>query len=398
MAKKDILLIGKLAGLAKICALKLLETDFSFTVLDTGEGYVTSLTNDLENKINDFIVYQDRLSYFELLKLINNHRLIMSFGASYGKLYFKYIYLHKLKNIPIIENHTGADIKEFALEKSVLASFYRYYLKNVDINFTTPEIESVRNVIKLKLKNSVIYRAFPYINTGLKNILLNKRINSKKIKIFHPSHLDWMESDYFEGRNTIKGNDKFLVAIKQLANNGYKNFEVTLLNRGPDKEIAFKFIKDNKLDNYFIIKEHLSRDELFKEMSNSHLLINSFGSGAIGGIAMEALSMGLPVMSHIGDIGKVFYYGNECPIINCFTTEEIYNQLEKILINPSILENISKKSYNWFSMNIDSKYILYPLKFYYSILTNDDKFEEDKFEEELNKRKKYKNFLYYTKR
>lgn len=385
--KKDILIIGKLIGSGKTLAQYLDREKFSVTVLHDKDYYSSDVPVFLELSKNYKEFDIKKMSYMNVYREVMKHKLIISINASFMKYFYLFRFYFLLFNKPIIEFHGGSDIKILSGEKSFLANLYRHYIKNVDINFSTPEMASIRNLIKLKLKNTVITKGFPYLKGNLKHPLVTQKKISQDttIKLFMPSHLMWTTAS--DGKPLSKGNDKFLLAIKRLveSHNCQGKLIITILNRGPDKELAINFIKDNNLSEYFVIKEHMSKDELYNEMLENHILVNSFEGGAPGGLPMESASIGMPTMNHWSYIADNFFEKNNA-FLNVFSEDDIYSKLVEIIENKYILISIANDTYKWYQ-NISSSDYFLPLRLYYSILTGEDRFEKTEFERELELRK-----------
>tara|TARA_B100000161_G_C33558139_1_gene419283 strand:- start:5061 stop:6200 length:1140 start_codon:yes stop_codon:yes gene_type:complete len=240
-----------------------------------------------------------RIVEISLNKIFNN-QIIFIFSGDDARLK-KYC----IKNYDISPAHF--------LYKSGYYSDLKDNLKIKNINFVdriADNIFALNPDILNTLPNRSIFLAYPYKNNN------NYRIHSYSndlLKILHmPSNRD------FKGTYFIK-----------------------------------KTIDELKLLNYnieFKIIENESNDKLLKIICNYDLVIDQLLAGWYGSVAVESMSMGIPVMAYIRNLDLKYIpreMSNELPIINV----NINNLKEQIVkyANLSINEKleISKSSYKF---------------------------------------------------
>jgi len=304
---------------------------------------------------------------FDFLKKARKSRLIVSFtGSLIGALRKLWPLRHFLGLPPIINGMTGSDICELASERSFYGKVYRKYLRFVDLNWCLNYSHALKNIIALKVPN-VVFMHLPYY---LLNVSVQKTPELEKgpLRFFHPSHLDWKINDPGSHRYSSRGNDRFIRSFARASKNGLDAYCI-IVDRGPDKEVAKDLIRELGIDDKFIWKPHLSREELFSEFSKADVVVDQFDVGGLGSIAIEAMSAGRPVLIYLQDNCQKIIYHDPPPVLNCHSEEEIY---EKIMCcqDRTYLKYVGEKAkewvykyYNWDNGSINQ------FLFYYALLT-----------------------------
>ena len=335
MSKKifDILIIGDLAGNDIILAEQFSSKGLKCCVLRRGDkknslNKITPLPNYHKYFHPEEIIYYN--SKFEFKKYLKQSCLIISFTGSVISGLGPFLWL--LRKIlflpPIINITTGSDITELAVEKSINGFFYRQYLKSSSLNCCVSYPHALKNIVRLKVEN-VIFLPWPFnlIPQDKSSIKLpNPVIDNHPISFFHPSNLDWKFNDSGEFRNSSKGNDRFIKAFARAIHNGL-NAQCVILDRGPDKDIAKTLISELNVEDKFIWKTHLSREELFKEYQNCDVVVDQFDVGGFGGMAIEAMSLGKPLLMYCNENCMKLVYNEFPPVLNCYTDDEIFQKI-----------------------------------------------------------------------
>lgn len=369
----DVLIIGELVSIDLMFAEHLSRKGLKCCVL---RRYCRVKTST--EKINPLSSYhthfqeQDIIYYkngFVFLRIAKSCRLIFSFtGALIGALGKLWLLRYFLRLPPVINCTTGSDILELAVEKSLRGILYRQYLRFVDLNRCSCEPQSLKNIISLKVPN-VVFMRIPWILqdevAGDKNS--NKNDEHKPIRFFHVSHLDWKVNDPGAHRKSSKGNDRFIKAFARAIRDGLDAYCV-ILNRGQDRGVAKELIRNLGVEDRFIWKPHLTRDELVDEFRNADVVVDQFDVGGFGGIAMEAMSVGKPVMMYLQENCLKLCYAELPPVLNCHTEEEIYEQIMKCR-DRAYLQNIGKQAKEWVYKYHHWEKCLSQFLFYYTLLT-----------------------------
>ena len=141
-----------------------------------------------------------------------------------------------------------------------------------------------------------------------------------------------------------------------------------ILDRGPDKDVAKELIHNLGVEGRFIWKPHLTRDKLLNEFRKADVVVDQFDVGGHGGIAMEAMSMGKPVMIYLQKNCMNLHYAEQPPVLNCHTEDEIYEQIMKSR-DRIHLQNLGKKAKEWVYKYHYWETCLDQFLLYYTLLT-----------------------------
>jgi glycosyltransferase involved in cell wall biosynthesis len=245
------------------------------------------------------------------------------------------------KKVLIVNWPTGSDITELSLEPSIQGWMYKLFLKFSVIKVLPPYPAALRAITKMKSYNFILLR-YPY-----KLIKLNpysKSEQDNKVLFLSPSNIDFGINDAGMERNSTKGNDRFIKAfIRAYQKN--KNIKCLILDRGPDKEIAKKYIKSSCEEAFEFLRQ-MSPDELQSAFMKVDCIVDQFDVGGFGMISMEAMAQAKPVMIHIDKNCWPLVYADEPPVINCRTEDEIYNAILE-WSDKNKLQALGEKAEKW---------------------------------------------------
>ena len=324
----DILLVGSIAGLdiplAEYLSRKGLSVALARQKLDaiSTRERIEQSTEFMKALPSDHILEFENPN--ELLKIAQSARLIVTLGGSLiNYLKARWLFRGILGIPPVIYWHTGADIVERAVEKSLKGVALRHFMATVDVNVGLPYPDAQRIYSLLKTPN-LRYWLFPYL---LPEISRDHSIQKgDQLRIFHPSHLDFKVNDPGAHRLTSKGNDRFICAYAQAIKGGLRA-SCVMLERGKDVEPAKALIHELGIADKVQWMPHLSRDELALQFQLADLVVDQFDVGALGGIAVEAMAMGKPVLTWVNEKAASVSYPEMPPVLNAPDEEGIYRAL-----------------------------------------------------------------------
>jgi glycosyltransferase involved in cell wall biosynthesis len=128
------------------------------------------------------------------------------------------------------------------------------------------------------------------------------------------------------------------------------------------------------MEEKFIWKPHLTREELMKEYIEADVVVDQFFVGGYGGIAIEAMSAGKPVMIYLNENCLNLVCPEPPPVLNCYTEDEIYKMIWKCA-DREFIEDIGKRAKEWVFKYYHWENCLDQFIFYYSLLTGDKKLD-----------------------
>jgi glycosyltransferase involved in cell wall biosynthesis len=250
-----------------------------------------------------------------------------------GKYRFLYPLLKRLGWPRFATIGTGSSLTEAIAGNSLRPLVARFGLRTADINIVNNYPHAIKNIVRYKISN-VVFLPFPFVQPDPKAVSFDGSTSSVDYEedfiLFHPSHLDWGKSDNSAGRNSTKGNDRFIRAFSRLVKDHHVNARLVILDRGPDRVLARKLVCDLGMEKSVTWRKELSRDEYLAAARSSDVVVDQFDVGGFGGIAWEAMCLGKPVLGYINQECNELAYWGVPPILNAHTEDEI---LETLLTN-----------------------------------------------------------------
>lgn len=235
----------------------------------------------------------------------------------------KTLYCLLIKRIPLINIPTGSDLSEIDINHMM-----RKYILLFIFKLGTTHLPHYQQCIsvadKYDLKNFFFSR-HPY--------LLSEKIGAKNsndnIVFFHPSNLDWGETDNKPGRNSFKNNHLFLNAFIKAAKTLENTTSIVchILDRGPDRHVAKSIISENDADRFFKWFPATNTVGLLEHFADADVVVDQFHLGIFGMTSMEAMAQAKPVMIYIDKNASRLVYDESPPAINCACEQEVYNSI-----------------------------------------------------------------------
>jgi glycosyltransferase involved in cell wall biosynthesis len=172
--------------------------------------------------------------------------------------------------------------------------------------------------------------------------------------IFHPTRQMLRNPGSKRG---YKANDRLYRALARLARDGAK-FTLVLVERGGlDEREAKRMLADLGIAQRAVWVDMIPRYRLVEWFQTADITVESFFTGAIGGVPLESMACATPVMMHLKreaspeDQG-IFYdpgglYPALPPLIEASTEDEILRALRENLAAPSRLAEIGRAGRDW---------------------------------------------------
>lgn len=164
-----------------------------------------------------------------------------------------------------------------------------------------------------------------------------------QLELFMMSNLDFGITDARPGRNSLKANDRVLHALAQFISEGGRA-RLVVIDRGPDREVAKQLVSNLGLQEHVVFRAPMSEQERIRAMAEADVVLDQFHVGAFGLGALEAMSMGLPLITYVVPEGFTLCYGDrEVPFVNASETQDICKALGR-LSDPSERHELSTKA------------------------------------------------------
>lgn len=246
------------------------------------------------------------------------------FHIQWAKNLDEWMFLKELFGVRIVLSLRGTHIKYSPLANKVLAESYRKNFPKVDgFHAVSKDIAlTASRYGAISQKTRIIYTG---IDLGsISQIQHEKNYNpSPVMKIISVGRMKW-----------IKGYHMALDALKLLKDKGIR-FHYTIIAKGDAEELLYQ-VDDLKLADFISILPGIPQQEVFRKMKESDLLlIPSFDEG-IANVALEAMAIGLPVMSSdCGGMNEVVKQNETGYIFKNRNVLDLSNKLEAFRIETS---------------------------------------------------------------
>jgi glycosyltransferase involved in cell wall biosynthesis len=177
---------------------------------------------------------------------------------------------------------------------------------------------------------------------------------NKRIRILLTARQTWQKP--LKPGTTIldyKGTDIFLEGLALFVQRYPQELEVVLVRKGLDVAASEKLVKSLGLDPYVIWNDEMSQQQLFSEIINADIVADQFALSVVGMAGLDAMALGRPLIAN--GRPEIFRQevGEDSPICQASTAEEVCNQLEK-LRDPAVREEIGRVSRNYVVRNFSS--------------------------------------------
>ena len=279
-------------------------------------------------------------------KICRRARCVVSLtSAVTGNLGSLWFLLPVLGFPPIVNVMTGSDFTELAVAPGLHGLIYRQLLRRAAFTVLAPYPKALENARKLRLTKFIVIR-YPYM-------LPQRRAvgppDSGPITYFHCSHLDWGETDNKPGRNSTKGNDRFLRAFMRAVRAG-ADIRCIILDRGSDRHVARRMIDESGVADRFEWRAEVTQREFTGLFGHADIVVDQFDVGGLGAIAVEAMALGKPVMIHLDTDCLSLVYDDPPPVLNWCSEEETF---EAIMANQDreALRRLGDEAEAWVRLN-----------------------------------------------
>ncbi|MGK7344308.1 MAG: glycosyltransferase family 4 protein [Candidatus Nitrospinota bacterium M3_3B_026] len=145
----------------------------------------------------------------------------------------------------------------------------------------------------------------------------------------------------------LKGNDKIIRAMRMAADETSKRFAVVFVAWGREIELSRELIRSLDLERYVTWVEPLPKDRLIKSFSQVDCVIDQFVCPCMGGVAIDALMAGAPVITRLDEAAMNEFYGSQPPLFNCADDRQIADAMIRVIENPSLRGEMAERAKKW---------------------------------------------------
>lgn len=275
-----------------------------------------------------FMYVLDR-SHIETIVKKNNFDVIHIHGLALHHL--PYIDSAMDHDIPLICTSHGSVYFNPNIETDYKKEFEKYILNILNKSSNT-SITTVSSALKKTLIDE-----FNLTNDNI-HVILNG-VNSNRIKLLNKnSEQLTLKHDIFQKKIVIlqvssltknKNHSSVLIALSELNENIRNNLIYVIIGDGPEAKTLKNFVSDHNLNNNVLFTGHIiSGDELSSYYQISDLFILPSISEGLPLVFLEAMSMGLPIITYKDLHGVSDLYHPDCfEIIDDRSTESMKNAI-----------------------------------------------------------------------
>ncbi|KAA8808143.1 glycosyltransferase [Lactobacillus crispatus] len=120
------------------------------------------------------------------------------------------------------------------------------------------------------------------------------------------------------------------------------NFNVWILGEGTQKSIIEKYIKDHKMKNYFHLVGFVKNP--YSILKKADMFVCSSNAEGYSTSVVEALILGLPVVTTDCAGMREIFSNTQCGIITKQSTDALYNGIKKVLDTPNLYATLKKNA------------------------------------------------------
>lgn len=218
----------------------------------------------------------------------------------------------------------------------------RGYIKAKGIIMTNPDTFEIFDSLSYLDKKKIHFSPFA-IDPNKYRPLTNMDLRSKYVKedddellLFCPARQMWKE----------KGNDKMISAFSKFVK-VFPNSKFIMVSWSLDESKSKKLVDDLGISKNIIWINPVPKNQLIQYYNIADIVLDQFVLGSWGTSTPEAMCCGKPVLIFYKKDYILHAFGEEPPILNSFTEDEIFSNLVKLAENPDFRKEIGTKSRNW---------------------------------------------------
>ena len=159
---------------------------------------------------------------------------------------------------------------------------------------------------------------------------------SDELLLFSPARQMWKE----------KGNDKMIIAFSKFVKI-FPNSKFIMVAWSTDEDKSKKLVDDLGISDKVIWIKPVPKNQLIQYYNITDIVLDQFVLGSWGTSTPEAMSCGKPVLIFYKKEYILRAFGEEPPILNSYTQEDILSNLIKLAKDTDFRKELGKKSRDW---------------------------------------------------
>lgn len=163
-----------------------------------------------------------------------------------------------------------------------------------------------------------------------------------QVVFFHPARQDWLLAD----PSMIKGNDRLIRAFARISRT-YPSAQLVMIAWGRDLEATRDLIKRLGVEGKIQWLNPMRKQDLWRTYLSSHAVLDQFVLPSFGGVTFEALALGCRVITNVDFGAAERFFSKAPPIYSASSETEIYEVLERIILDRSDLAGVGDTGAEW---------------------------------------------------
>jgi glycosyltransferase involved in cell wall biosynthesis len=216
----------------------------------------------------------------------------------------------------------------------------RGYQKAKMIIMTNPDTFQISDNLKYLDQKNICFIPFAIDPEKYKPkpnpVFREKFLKQNEFLMFSPSRQIWKE----------KGNDKMIRAFGEFVKK-YPNAKLIMVAWSVDEIKSKNLVKELKLENNVIWIKPVPKNELIEYYNASDIVLDQFTLGSWGTSTPEAMSCGKPVLMFYKKEYILRAFGEEPPILNSFTEDEILKNMLLLASDKKNREKFGSEGRKW---------------------------------------------------
>ncbi|MCO6390176.1 glycosyltransferase [Aliihoeflea aestuarii] len=144
----------------------------------------------------------------------------------------------------------------------------------------------------------------------------------------------------------LKGNDVYIRAAGQLARRGYE-FRFVMIEWGEELGLSRALIEQEGITDRVDWLRPLCRTRLWPYYLGAAAVVDQFKAPAFGGVALETLALGRPLISAFDREASRQFFGSAPSMFNVSTVEDVADAMAKVLDDPAGAQEIGLGGQRW---------------------------------------------------
>jgi len=273
------------------------------------------------------------MARINLVKMIREYDIV--------EVHVPFILYAQFSGIPNVAYDAGW-IRYFPYEKNFKSKLARRgYSKAQGIMITNPDTYSISDTLPYLDQKRIYFSPFAidpdkYYPTAMEDLRSKYIRNNDTLLLFSPSRQYWVE----------KGNDKMIKAFARFLK-VYPNANLVIVDWSTDAQNSKDLVNSLNISDKVHWIKPVAKKQLIKYYNAADIILDQFILGSWGTTTPEAMSCQKPVLMFYKEEYIKRAFGENPPILNSFSEEDIYSNLLKLTKDADLRRSIGIQSREW---------------------------------------------------